>query len=81
MVGALYIAEGPETAATIASLDRQATVLVSLALVTSLIWQLLSKGMPQKLFIAADNDGDGSAACKITVKACQCYVITGLMPA
>lgn len=70
--GVLYIAEGPETAASIASLDREATVLVSFSVsnITNMA-QVIKTYAPQKVIIAADNDGDDSNARKTTEKAAQ----------
>ncbi|MBA2710468.1 MAG: AAA family ATPase [Tatlockia sp.] len=70
--GVLYIAEGPETAASIASLDRQATVLVSFSVSNLATMAEVIKGYaPKGVFIAADNDGEASAAFKTTAKACE----------
>jgi hypothetical protein len=70
--GVLYLAEGPETAASIASLDRTATVLVSFSVsnITNMA-HVIKAYAPQKVIIAADNDGDDSNARKTTEKAAQ----------
>lgn len=70
--GVLYIAEGPETAASIASLDKEATVLVSFSVSNlSNVGDVIKTYAPKQVFIAADNDGEAAASRKTTEKACQ----------
>lgn len=58
---ALYIAEGPETAASIAMADRKATVLVSFGIENMKNLSSIIKGYNAKdIIIAADNDGQSS---------------------
>lgn len=68
----LYIAEGPETGASIASLDRNATVLVSFSVsnIANMV-DVIKAHAPKQVFIAADNDGEFSDSGKTTKKACQ----------
>ncbi|HAU0369103.1 TPA: AAA family ATPase [Legionella pneumophila] len=69
--GVLYIAEGPETAASIARLDKEATVLVSFSVsnISNMV-DVIHTHQPQQVFIAADNDGEDAASRKTTEKAC-----------
>lgn len=70
--GVLYIAEGPETAASIATLDKNATVLVSFSVSNiANMAEVIKTYSPQKVIIAADNDGHDSASRKTTEKACD----------
>ena len=70
--GTLYIAEGPETAASIASIDRKSTVLTSFSVSNiANMADVIKTYTPEKVIIAADNDGESSAARKTTEKACQ----------
>ena len=70
--GVLYIAEGPETAASIARTDKDATVLVSFSVSNlSNMGEVINAYAPKQVFIAADNDGDDSSSRKTTEKACQ----------
>lgn len=70
--GVLYIAEGPETAASIASLDREATVLVSFSVSNiANMADAIKAYAPKQVLLAADNDGDDSASRKTTEKACH----------
>ncbi|MBA2649657.1 MAG: AAA family ATPase [Legionella sp.] len=70
--GILYLAEGPETAASIASLNREATVLVSFSVSNiANMAEVIKAYAPKQVVIAADNDGDGSASRKTTEKACH----------
>lgn len=61
----VYIAEGPETAASIAAAKRNSTVICSFG-VTNMknISDLLSPYSKQKIIIAADNDGQNKAAIR-----------------
>jgi ATP-dependent exoDNAse (exonuclease V) alpha subunit len=70
--GVLFIAEGPETGASIASLDKEATVLVSFSVSNiSNMAEVIKQYAPKQVFIAADNDGELSASYETTEKACQ----------
>lgn len=77
--GALYIAEGPETAASIATLHRDATVLVSFSVSNiSQMATVIKTHAPQKIILAADNDGESSPSRKTTEKAVQALRSEGL---
>ncbi|HHX8430849.1 TPA: AAA family ATPase [Legionella pneumophila] len=77
--GVLYIAEGPETAASIASLDRNATVLVSFSVSNiSNMAEVIKTYAPKRVIIAADNDGEDSASRKTTEKACKALRDNGI---
>lgn len=77
--GALYIAEGPETGASIASLDASATVLTSFSVSNiSKIADVIKTYAPKTIILAADNDGELSASRKTTEKACQTLRNEGL---
>lgn len=70
--GTLYLAEGPETAASIASINRQSTVLTSFSVSNiANMADVIKTYAPEKVIIAADNDGESSATRKTTEKACQ----------
>lgn len=70
--GKLYIAEGPETAASIATLDRHATVLTSFSVSNiANMADVIKTYAPERVIIAADNDGVASAARATTEKACH----------
>jgi ATP-dependent exoDNAse (exonuclease V) alpha subunit len=68
--GRVYIAEGPETAASIALVDKKATVLVSLS-VNNLanMGDILRVHSPKDVILAADNDGFGSNSHEATKAA------------
>ncbi len=77
--GTLYIAEGPETAASIASLDKQATVLTSFSVSNiANMADVIKTYAPARVIIAADNDGVASAARTTTEKACHILRNEGL---
>jgi len=62
----LYIAEGPETAASIAMADRKATVLVSFGISNIKNLSSIIKGYKAKdIIIAADNDGQFSKTTSV----------------
>ncbi|MCB1827144.1 MAG: toprim domain-containing protein, partial [Coxiellaceae bacterium] len=67
--GRLYIAEGPETGASIALVDRDATVLVSMG-VHNLpnLSPVISSYHPSEVILAADNDGK-QAKTRETIEA------------
>ena len=68
--GRLYIAEGPETAASIAMVDKAATVLASLSVdnLCQLAAVIRAYG-PFEVILAADNDGPASTSRKTTEAA------------
>ena len=75
----LYIAEGPETAASIASLDKHATVLTSFSVSNiANMADVIKTYAPERVIIAADNDGATSAARMTTEKACHTLRYEGL---
>ena len=63
----LYIAEGPETGATLAMIDPDATVLVSMG-INNLpnLSPVISSFSPSEVIIAADNDGAHSKTREFT---------------
>lgn len=66
----IYIAEGPETAASIAMADKKSTVLVSLGVHNLLnINDSLRQFTCKNIIIAADNDGINSKTYETTIKA------------
>ena len=70
--GTLYLAEGPETAASIAILNKQTTVLTSFSVSNiANMADVIKTYAPDKVIIAADNDGLASSARLTTEKACQ----------
>jgi conjugative transfer relaxase protein TraI len=70
-LGAVYIAEGPETGASIAMADPKATVLVSFGLGNmSNISKIIKNQFPSHVIIAGDNDQQPkSKTFKLTLKA------------
>lgn len=68
--GRLYVVEGPETGASIASVDKDATILASLS-VSNLanLGDVIHSYSPNEIIIAADNDGEYSATRKTTLAA------------
>lgn len=77
--GTLYITEGPETAASIASLDKNATVLTSFSVSNiANMAEVIKTYAPMRVIIAADNDGALSAARTTTEKACHTLRNEGL---
>ena len=69
--GVLYITEGPETGASIASLDKDAIVLVSFSVsnIANMV-EVIKSHQPQQVFLAADNDGENALSRVTTEKAC-----------
>lgn len=69
--GILYIAEGPETGASIASMDKDSTVLVSFSVSNiANMTEVIQRHKPIKVYLAADNDGDNAVSRITTKKAC-----------
>ncbi|MBA2649169.1 MAG: AAA family ATPase [Legionella sp.] len=70
--GLLYLAEGPETAASLASMDKDATVLVTFGVGNiSALGDVIKSHSPGKVILAADNDGADSPTRKTTQEATQ----------
>jgi Ti-type conjugative transfer relaxase TraA len=70
--GTLYLAEGPETAASIASLNKHVTVLTSFSVSNiANMAEVIKTYAPDKVIIAADNDGLDSSTRLTTEKACE----------
>ena len=68
--GRLYIAEGPETCASIALVDRDATVLASLGVNNlSSMSDVIKSYNPSEVILAADNDGAHSKTKATTENA------------
>lgn len=70
--GRVYIAEGPETAASIAIADPKASVLVSFS-VSNMhnLAELVKRFKPSEVIIAADNDGQAAHTKNTTEKAAE----------
>lgn len=77
--GLLYIAEGPETAASIASLHAKATVLTSFSVsnISNMV-DVIKAHAPKQVIIAADNDGADASSRKTTENACKVLRNTGI---
>jgi len=71
--GRLFVAEGPETAASIAMVEKGATVLTSMGVYNLLhIANVIKKFNPSEVIIAADNDGDAkNNTADTTINACN----------
>lgn len=71
--GFLYIAEGPETGASIAMANPNATVLVSFGLSNiQNLAKIIKNHYPKEVIIAGDNDSQtGSKTFELTQKACD----------
>ncbi|CAM4500355.1 MAG: hypothetical protein LEGION0403_FIIPPAGN_01787 [Legionella sp.] len=77
--GILYIAEGPETGATIARFDRDATVLVSFSVsnIANMV-EVIQSHNPTRVYLAADNDGEHALSRITTEKACATLRAAGI---
>jgi len=68
----LYIAEGPETAASIAMADRKATVLASFGISNiKNLGEVIQSYKPKEILVAADNDGYNSKSQKTLYKTVE----------
>jgi conjugative transfer relaxase protein TraI len=75
----LYVAEGPETAASIAMADRKATVLASFGVYNiSNLTEVIKKYNAKEVVIAADNDGKDSKSLKGIEKAVENLAQNGI---
>jgi len=67
--GALYVVEGPETGASIASIHPNATVLASLSIGNlGKITEIIKSYQPHEVIIAGDNDGAQSKTMLKTIE-------------
>lgn len=75
----LYIAEGPETASSIAMADRKATVLVSFGISNiKNLSELIQNYKPKEVVLAADNDGGNSKSQEAINKTIELFKEHGI---
>lgn len=75
----LYIAEGPETAASVAMADRKATVLISFGISNiKNMSGIIQKYKPKEVILAADNDGSNSKSKEMVCNAIELLKANGI---